>query len=319
MYFTRRVVGIDTFLYWEYDPDDLIDYEFKMIHKSNQNFLSNIQLKSGTLEHRVTSYIPISVYFKSVASDIEAVKVLFFKLIDGIQMLDEYLLTIDRVVLEKEYIYYDVNNRNIKMIYLPLKSYSCEHQQIKIKEILLSLIYEHMNFELINEHQNMIEMLQSKSLDIFALKAYWTKDKKDLKEKTKAKWFSFVFKKKDLSVEKVTQEVSEVKANESDTETIAMPEFICPILSFEHKKIRLNQSSFLLGRSVALNDFALPHALTMGRVHAEIRKEEDAYYILDLNTKNGTYINGKRIESQKKYRLQKGDCIDMGQEKVIFE
>lgn len=105
----------------------------------------------------------------------------------------------------------------------------------------------------------------------------------------------------------------------SDSETLAMPEFVCPILSFEHKKIRLSQPSFLIGRSVALNDYALPHALTMGRVHAEILHEEAGYYIPDLNTKNGTYINGKRIESQKKYKLQKGDCIEMGQEKVIFE
>lgn len=326
MYFTRRVIGVDTFLYWEYETEDLIDYQFQMIHRSDQNFLSRIQIKRGSLEHRITSYIPISVYFKSVASDIEAVKVLFFKLIDAVKLLDEYLLSIDRVVIDKEYIYYDVNDKKIKLIYLPLKSYQSNNQQNKIKEILLSLIYEHMNFDIINEHQAIIEMLQSKSLDIFALKAYWTKNIHKVRERRKSKWFFFKNKISDLDKSSKKKEKEMGKQNEKDfltqeseVETVAMPENTCPVLSFEHKKIRLNQPSFLIGRSVALNDYALPHALTMGRVHAEILHEEAGYYILDLNTKNGTYINGKRIESQKKYKLQKGDCIEIGQEKVIFE
>lgn len=326
MYFTRRVIGVDTFLYWEYETEDLIDYQFKMIHKSDQNFLSRIQIKSGSLEHRITSYIPISVYFKSVASDIEAVKVLFFKLIDAVKLLDEYLLSIERVVIDKEYIYYDVNDKKIKLIYLPLKSYQSNHQQSKIKEILLSLIYEHMNFDVINEHQTIIEMLQSKSLDVFALKAYWTKTNHKVRERRRSKWLFFkniMSDEEKLSKRKekgtIEKKEKELVIEESELETVAMPENACPVLSFENKKIRLNQPSFLIGRSVALNDYALPHALTMGRVHAEILHEEAGYYILDLNTKNGTYINGKRIESQKKYKLQKGDCIEIGQEKVIFE
>ncbi len=55
-------------------------------------------------------------------------------------------------------------------------------------------------------------------------------------------------------------------------------------------------------------------AIQMGvsRRHAVIHREEDGYYITDLNSTNGTRINGKRLLSGTPCRLSSGDVIRLG-------
>jgi hypothetical protein len=55
-------------------------------------------------------------------------------------------------------------------------------------------------------------------------------------------------------------------------------------------------------------------AIQMGvsRQHAIIRKEEDGYDILDLNSTNGTWVNGKRLKPNEPHRLFSGDIVRLG-------
>lgn len=48
---------------------------------------------------------------------------------------------------------------------------------------------------------------------------------------------------------------------------------------------------------------------TVSRIHAKISMRNDAYYLEDLNSKNGTYVNGKRLKSQKPVRLCGDDVL----------
>lgn len=318
MYFTRRIIGPETYLYYPYEPEDLIDYQLEMINNSDQNILSKISLKGGSLEHGVTSYLPISLYFKNLNKNIASIKALFLKIIDCVEALEQYLLDMNQIVLERDYIYYDISTEAIRFVYLPLISFKSKDQQIKIKKLCLGLMYEHMSFEDLGQHQHLIEMLQSDTVDIFALKLF-LKEKESPAIMKKSSWFKKLFK-KNKPIKKVeVPKVNEMKSQVLEKETVVLSSVTEPVLVFGKKRVAINKASFLIGRSPNLNDFSIPEALTMGRVHVEIQCDEEMYYITDLNTKNGTYINGKRIESQKRYKLHLEDCIEMGQEKAIFE
>lgn len=52
--------------------------------------------------------------------------------------------------------------------------------------------------------------------------------------------------------------------------------------------------------------------LGVSRRHAVIHREDDGYYITDLNSTNGTRINGRRILSNTPCRLSSGDIIRLG-------
>lgn len=55
---------------------------------------------------------------------------------------------------------------------------------------------------------------------------------------------------------------------------------------------------------------------SLSRLHAMVFADEGQVGILDLVSKNGTFVNGQEVESR---LLQKGDAIEMGETKIIFE
>lgn len=63
----------------------------------------------------------------------------------------------------------------------------------------------------------------------------------------------------------------------------------------------------------------LSNADAVSRLHAEIHIEGNSYYIEDLGSTNGTYVNNTKLISKTRYQLNLGDKIDLGQEsKVTF-
>ena len=68
-----------------------------------------------------------------------------------------------------------------------------------------------------------------------------------------------------------------------------------------------------VGRDVS-NDLIINDKM-VSRKHAIISFSGNEYFIEDLNSKNGIYINGKRI---KKEKIKKGDLIEIGEKKLMF-
>ncbi len=63
-----------------------------------------------------------------------------------------------------------------------------------------------------------------------------------------------------------------------------------------------------------LSDLVLNDPAT-SRLHAMIFNEENGAGILDLVSRNGTYVNGQEVESRP---LQEGDMIEIGATKILF-
>jgi predicted component of type VI protein secretion system len=57
-------------------------------------------------------------------------------------------------------------------------------------------------------------------------------------------------------------------------------------------------------------------SLGMSRNHAVFTYREDALYIEDLNSTNGTRINGFTIPPERSYRLRNGDELEFGSLRV---
>lgn len=68
--------------------------------------------------------------------------------------------------------------------------------------------------------------------------------------------------------------------------------------------------AFKRGPDIVLKDS------TLSRLHAMIFFDAIGVGILDLVSKNGTFVNGEEIESR---LLKKGDTIEMGETKIVFE
>jgi pSer/pThr/pTyr-binding forkhead associated (FHA) protein len=70
----------------------------------------------------------------------------------------------------------------------------------------------------------------------------------------------------------------------------------------------IEKTEILLGRSEEC-DIVLP-ARAVSRQHARIVQTNAGYFVRDLGSKNGTFVNGQGVESD--YALQDGDEIQIG-------
>ncbi len=81
--------------------------------------------------------------------------------------------------------------------------------------------------------------------------------------------------------------------------------------------ISITKPSFVIGRLKDQVDFVSKNN-AVGKVHAEIIIRDGLFYIKDLNSRNGTYINGERINSNTEYRIKNQDKITLANCEYIF-
>jgi hypothetical protein len=58
---------------------------------------------------------------------------------------------------------------------------------------------------------------------------------------------------------------------------------------------------------------------SVSRIHARIEKEKEYYYLEDMNSTNGTFKNGLRLQPYEKRRLEEGDDIRCGRVLFVFK
>jgi phosphoserine phosphatase RsbU/P len=75
----------------------------------------------------------------------------------------------------------------------------------------------------------------------------------------------------------------------------------------EQKNIILNRTPFNVGRKVD-KDLVIADP-RVSRDHAQIMQEGHDFYLVDLGSKHGTFVNGERIQRQK---LERGDRLEFG-------
>ncbi|WP_035765694.1 DUF6382 domain-containing protein [Butyrivibrio sp. NC2002] len=75
----------------------------------------------------------------------------------------------------------------------------------------------------------------------------------------------------------------------------------------------LNDNEMTIGKNPAGNDFSIKEP-TVSRMHARLFWEDNdnEYSICDAGSKNGTFVNGRKLQKNKKRLLKKGDKVSFG-------
>ena len=93
-----------------------------------------------------------------------------------------------------------------------------------------------------------------------------------------------------------------------------MPEITVQSSDGKKRRQPLERERVSIGRSRE-SDIFLPDQW-LSRHHAEIRQRPDGHYLVDLGSKNGTLLNGSRLEGET--RLKEGDVITLGEHTLTF-
>ena len=84
------------------------------------------------------------------------------------------------------------------------------------------------------------------------------------------------------------------------------------------EKIELGKPSFVLGKNPEKSDYAIADNTNISRVHAVITMRNGRYYVMDQNSTNGTFINGRIIKAGQETEILPGDCLMLANEEFIF-
>ena len=84
------------------------------------------------------------------------------------------------------------------------------------------------------------------------------------------------------------------------------------------EKIKIDKDIFYIGKTENM-DFELQGNSAISRKHAMIIQDKRNYYIEDLGSANGTFVNGEELEEGKRKLLKSEDKIMLADEILIFE
>ncbi|HIW81847.1 MAG TPA: FHA domain-containing protein [Candidatus Acetatifactor stercoripullorum] len=80
---------------------------------------------------------------------------------------------------------------------------------------------------------------------------------------------------------------------------------------------RLDKTVFSIGKKKSESDLVLED-VAVSRVHARICKEKEGMYLEDMNSTNGTFKNGLRMQPYEKKKLEEEDEIKIGRTVMIY-
>lgn len=123
-----------------------------------------------------------------------------------------------------------------------------------------------------------------------------------------------------------SMEYDEEPYDEDDEKTVLLSSPIlrtgkkgCPILKYEDgRKIPITTFPFLIGKMKTRVDGVVEGA-GVSRIHAMIKEQDGRYFISDLNSLNGTGINGTPLDSNETAEIKEGDILSFADISLTFQ
>lgn len=102
------------------------------------------------------------------------------------------------------------------------------------------------------------------------------------------------------------------------SEKLEMPNYPYLIREKNEEKIPVNKPSFRIGKEKKYSDYFVSDNNAVSRSHADILTKNKRYYIIDLNSTNRTYVDGRAIPIEKEIEIFSGTKLRLANEDFVF-
>lgn len=318
------------------------------------NVEERVEEGEGWLYLNVTGKVNLRQEFKEREMQLEEMTSIFRQLVTMIEELRNYLLADKLVLLDPEFIYQDVeterifaavlpweegegnglrglaefflekidpkDEHGINMAYLFYKQQSTP--QFSLYQFLSAL--ERENIAKRQKQKERAEMDEPKGDDLDEPEiCFWEKEeeKKTKQKHTLRDFFSRLFHPKKEINPKYDLSAAGKQELEAGSETVFFePEKACLSLQWKEKgrqkKVVLEQLPMTIGKlkgeaSVVIEDRSI------SRIHCRFLEHEGRIALMDLNSTNGTILNGMRLKSGEMIGIAKNDEILLGKVRIV--
>ena len=123
------------------------------------------------------------------------------------------------------------------------------------------------------------------------------------------------------ALEKICTDLGEEKMNRKLDLKIPPMRRIMAVNAPVHTEFKVNGSEYVLGKNPLAVDGVIDYSKAISRVHCKINMHGKQYKIIDLHSKNGTYVNGVRLKPEQEHLLNDNDIIRLADSefKIIYE
>lgn len=345
------------------------DYQLKMLEKNEIDGILKIQERmingEGLLCYEITSKQSLANMFDSKPIRFEDVKLLMSNLKKVVENLKRFLLQGCHLILEEDYIFFDMDSGDYKFIFYPF--YDCEEDNMMP---LLRFLTEHIDNDEIKGVEAVYQMtdiverqkytledtidwfMEEYEEDIMPEENDITEEKSDspssfeineteeilLKEKSKEKktqnkntkkknllrriidWFKEeeeedVFETQEEEYEDYRQQ--EVRENTVYVPWIENTEQKLYGVGKNKYHIDLSKTPLTVGSLEGMSDMIIREA-SISRLHAKFVRKGNKFLMTDMNSTNGCFKNGIRLDPNETVNIEPGDEIGLGKLKFIY-
>ena len=228
-------------------------------------------------QYDVSSYRPVSEFFKKKDGSFDTVFFLCREVFFIMEKASEYLLKEENFLLKPEWIFCDLFQKKVKLCYLPGR------EKTEKREVLFFLEYlmEHIN----HKDRRMVEFIYG----LYDISAEVNISAEEILD----------------YIDKCPEQSADMTSAEKGSEFSGAEPSGYKTESKEQK-----EKIWLLGREKE-SDICIPF-MTVSRKHLQFMRNEDGYFVMDLSSKNGTVLNGKRLLPMQRVPCDEKDTLCIG-------
>ena len=287
--------GEETYRVYQIPEDQLDRLAVKMLAGNRIQGLPQTAYHDGRLKVRITGMESLYQYFGKNAAPRGKEKLLAFfsDLITTALSLEEYMLSMDRLLLDAGEIYVNAQTAQVFIPYIPVQSDEVKNAVQCLEEIkaLCSVLLEaaeasHCEETVLQSAEFQVPEPQEDygSTEEFDRLQTCAKESLELKEGTK-----------NLKKEKIPYLVRKRTG----------------------ERIAINRTLFKLGKDASYVDYCIKDNPAVSRNHADILRKKDGYYLVDKGSLNHTFVNGKKLALDEYRKLEDGCLVQLADE--VFE
>lgn len=298
----------------------------------------------------ITGKKNMSLVFARIPMNAKQMQTILKNVFEIIEKSKEYLLKEEAFVLLPEFIFIGLPNYEVELCYYPEYAVPIKEQLERLLEILLNVV-DYKEQEVVELVYTLYQKVKETDFQLEELLKILEKKKEICSEIEKRKevrqetvsfiqeeermispkrqtifrnWLELIRSKKrekneyKLENAMVYEEAPDYAA-EQKTQVISVTKSELPNLYAEEsgEHILLEKVPFYIGSLTEYVDYAI-HAEGISRFHAKIECKEGQYYITDLNSTNGTIVNGCLLNAHEPEQLHTGDMIQFAHKNYIF-
>lgn len=316
MKFRSENQGINTYLVYTLPEDESIDsMSLGMLTNNHIPGFAPVSFsqmdETKHIRYNISSRISVKQLFSGPVNKKRLLGVLN-GVVDALLATEEYMMDPRSVILDLEHIYVDVTTCETVLLCLPIAEVEeAEDHDITafFKKLVFTTLYDQTeNSDHVTRLLNFLNSSETVSLVDFKallleLEGKLPADEAPTSDEPPKKPLHFG----------VTTDLSRVK--EKPPEAYNGP-YLLRVATQE--MIPLNKHVFHIGKEEGYVDYYVDNNPAVSRCHAYIIAREDAHYIVDTNSLNHTYVDGKQIPSGVETKLSDGSKFRLANETFAF-